>query len=69
MFGLHSYLVSRHGMEILLDMWWPGGAAAAMTGGEGLGEGLHFDFTFAGRIFSESLILNVPGVRRALWSA
>jgi len=81
-FGLHTYLIHRRGMAMLLDFWWPGGvgespsgtvrekyscsalhadAASTYSGASSL-SGLSFDLRLAGRVFSESIVLNLPGV-------
>lgn len=76
-FGLHAYLMHRRGMALLLDAWWPGGSGeqpsssssktppgtkASSRRGVGNLAGLSFDLRLAGRVFSESIVLNLPGV-------
>ena len=65
-YGLHAYLVHRRGMEALLDAWWPGGKRGAplsdIAAAGSLRGGFEFDLRLAGRVFSESVIMAMPGV-------
>ena len=64
--GLHSYLIHRRGMKFLLDSWWPGGSDGGRSSAESSGgSNYDFDLRLAGRIFSESIILTIPGVYTA----